>query len=158
MTNYQGLLKLLLSQKFWIKFLLYPSAQWWPSTERMITNKFQCSFCEKEFKLKGILKNHMNTHTNVKTYSCNHCDRSFLVSSNLTHHIWGLTLGRHLLHVTNAKKGFPRPVTLKSTKEFTQEKGHTHEKKMYKSLQKLRWPYQAHKNAYWREALFMCSL
>ena len=59
---------------------------------------FVCAFCNREFKTKGNLKSHMNTHvlyilikfkTGEKSFVCNfeNCDKKFSTSGNLKNHM-----------------------------------------------------------------------
>ncbi|XP_037936677.1 transcription factor grauzone-like [Teleopsis dalmanni] len=48
--------------------------------------KFKCNICDKAFKVSGVLKEHMSTHTGQDLYQCPHCPKTFKVSSNMHHH------------------------------------------------------------------------
>ncbi|XP_078511756.1 uncharacterized protein LOC144770850 [Lissotriton helveticus] len=47
---------------------------------------FPCTMCEKVFRLKGVLMNHLRTHMEVKPYQCNECDKSFAQKGSLIDH------------------------------------------------------------------------
>jgi uncharacterized Zn-finger protein len=47
---------------------------------------FSCEVCSKSFKLKNTLVNHMVQHTGIKRYSCNFCSRTFASSGNYYSH------------------------------------------------------------------------
>lgn len=47
---------------------------------------FKCDLCEKTFKLKNTLLNHIVQHTGVKKFSCQFCSRTFASSGNYYSH------------------------------------------------------------------------
>ena len=47
---------------------------------------FRCEVCEKNFTVKGNLKQHMLTHTKVKAHECDICKKKFSHKSNLVSH------------------------------------------------------------------------
>lgn len=50
---------------------------------------FKCHICDKGFKHKAILENHMRVHDGKKPYACTHdgCDRSFAIRSDMYKHV-----------------------------------------------------------------------
>ncbi|XP_076804591.1 uncharacterized protein LOC143448655 [Clavelina lepadiformis] len=48
---------------------------------------FSCNFCEKSFKCKTNLKEHVRTHTGERPYQCQICDKSFIRNVNLLNHM-----------------------------------------------------------------------
>ncbi|CAK8691531.1 unnamed protein product [Clavelina lepadiformis] len=48
---------------------------------------FSCNFCEKSFKYKTYLKDHLRTHTGERPYQCHVCQKSFTVNGNLQRHV-----------------------------------------------------------------------
>ena len=49
---------------------------------------FICKECNKIFKSKENLKNHMKTHLETREkYKCDHCEKSYTKKSNLTKHV-----------------------------------------------------------------------
>lgn len=47
---------------------------------------FKCDVCEKLFKLKTTLVNHMAQHTGVRRFSCQFCSKTFMSSGNYYAH------------------------------------------------------------------------
>ena len=47
---------------------------------------YHCSYCDKKFKTKGHLDQHVYTHTGTKAYKCEICERSFYVKHKLKFH------------------------------------------------------------------------
>ncbi|XP_063969193.1 zinc finger protein 420-like [Lytechinus pictus] len=50
---------------------------------------FECHFCEKRFKMKHHLNDHVRLHTWEKLFKCEHCNRKFLHKRSLRHHVGG---------------------------------------------------------------------
>lgn len=48
--------------------------------------KFPCAICGKEFNLKGILSQHIGTHTKEKPFKCSICGRTYHTKSYLDRH------------------------------------------------------------------------
>jgi KRAB domain-containing zinc finger protein len=49
--------------------------------------KYECTLCEKKYGQKGMLDNHMRTHTGEKPFVCETCGAGFHVRGNLNKHI-----------------------------------------------------------------------
>jgi uncharacterized Zn-finger protein len=51
--------------------------------------KFQCEYCTKSFTQSGQLKRHINSHLNIRNYSCPHegCDKTFVDPSSVSKHL-----------------------------------------------------------------------
>ena len=48
---------------------------------------FSCDICEKSFRLKYYLKDHMITHVEDKQFQCNSCDKKFKRLGDLKVHM-----------------------------------------------------------------------
>lgn len=51
--------------------------------------KFNCEFCTKSFTQSGQLKRHINSHLNIRNYSCPYqgCNKTFVDPSSVSKHI-----------------------------------------------------------------------
>lgn len=50
--------------------------------------RYQCVECGKNFRTSGILKKHMETHSNERTsYVCNYCSKDFFAKQSLLTHV-----------------------------------------------------------------------
>lgn len=51
--------------------------------------KYQCEYCTKSFTQSGQLKRHINSHLNIRNYSCPHqgCDKTFVDPSSVSKHL-----------------------------------------------------------------------
>lgn len=49
--------------------------------------KFECTICDKKFKQRYNLKEHMAVHTGESLYNCPHCEWRFKSSANMHTHI-----------------------------------------------------------------------
>lgn len=47
---------------------------------------FECVYCDKRFKSKNNLRQHVRIHTGERPYVCNICAESFIQMSSLQHH------------------------------------------------------------------------
>lgn len=57
------------------------------TAERTQQQIYHCQYCNKTFTWLKSLTVHLRTHTNVKPYKCELCDRSFVRSDYLKYHI-----------------------------------------------------------------------
>lgn len=57
------------------------------TAERTQQQIYHCQYCSKTFTWLKSLTVHLRTHTNVKPYKCELCDRSFVRSDYLKYHI-----------------------------------------------------------------------
>ena len=66
-------------------------------TNHMVTHSderhFECSHCDKTFKLKGQLTEHMVTHSDERHFECSHCDKTFKLKQSLTRHLLNIHSG-----------------------------------------------------------------
>lgn len=46
-----------------------------------------CEFCQKSFKLKSNLQEHLRIHTGEKPYECDQCEYKFTSCGSLKHHV-----------------------------------------------------------------------
>ncbi|ALC49060.1 CG12219 [Drosophila busckii] len=51
------------------------------------THKFPCMFCEKSFKMRRYLEEHVATHTGDRPISCAYCNMAFRCRSNMYTHV-----------------------------------------------------------------------
>lgn len=49
--------------------------------------KFTCDLCQRKFRRKFDLNNHMLCHTQIRKYHCDHCTQTFLTRRGLRNHI-----------------------------------------------------------------------
>ncbi|KAH8289742.1 hypothetical protein KR054_010200 [Drosophila jambulina] len=56
-----------------------------PSTTAV--NKFPCMFCEKSFKMRRYLEEHIATHTGDRPIACPYCEMAFRCRSNMYTHV-----------------------------------------------------------------------
>ena len=73
--------------------------------------KYKCQTCGKQFRDKFHLHGHINTHKNVKPFSCSKCHREFGYQSSLTQ------------HVKICKEVTPKPICDQCGKEFSTKSG-----------------------------------
>ncbi|KAI8033997.1 zinc finger protein 865 [Drosophila gunungcola] len=50
-------------------------------------NKFPCMFCEKSFKMRRYLEEHIATHTGDRPIACPYCEMAFRCRSNMYTHV-----------------------------------------------------------------------
>ncbi|XP_076805764.1 uncharacterized protein LOC143449440 [Clavelina lepadiformis] len=48
---------------------------------------FSCNFCDRSFKYKRNLKDHLRTHTGERRYQCDVCHKSFIQNGNFRTHM-----------------------------------------------------------------------
>lgn len=58
--------------------------------------KHQCSYCDKKFVDRYMLRVHVRCHTGVRPYQCTFCEKTFIRSDGLKEHI--TTHGQRVLH------------------------------------------------------------
>ncbi|XP_043922625.1 zinc finger protein 438 [Protopterus annectens] len=59
-----------------------------PSPYRIISRQwFKCHICNRGFQLKHHLRDHMNTHTNSRPYTCRICRKTYVHSGSLSTHM-----------------------------------------------------------------------
>ncbi|XP_030378117.1 zinc finger protein 236 [Scaptodrosophila lebanonensis] len=51
------------------------------------SHKFPCMYCEKSFKMRRYLEEHVATHTGDRPIACSYCDMSFRCRSNMYTHV-----------------------------------------------------------------------
>ncbi|XP_059157359.1 zinc finger protein 780B-like [Physella acuta] len=56
-------------------------------SKRYNKKKFKCKICNKSWKLKKDLNNHMKSHPSAKKYACSVCNTSFQTKSTLSQHM-----------------------------------------------------------------------
>ncbi|XP_002134598.3 zinc finger protein 865 [Drosophila pseudoobscura] len=53
----------------------------------LAVNKFPCMFCEKSFKMRRYLEEHVATHTGDRPIACPYCEMAFRCRSNMYTHV-----------------------------------------------------------------------
>lgn len=48
--------------------------------------KHKCTFCDKAFRTRTVLREHIATHTGEDLYQCPHCTQTFKTNANMHHH------------------------------------------------------------------------
>ncbi|KAH8354194.1 hypothetical protein KR084_003061 [Drosophila pseudotakahashii] len=67
---------------------LVPAAEVEPKVVTPTTaNKFPCMFCEKSFKMRRYLEEHIATHTGDRPIACPYCEMAFRCRSNMYTHV-----------------------------------------------------------------------
>jgi hypothetical protein len=67
-------------------------------------DKFKCDECGKGFPLSCLLQRHKRTHSDVKPFSCNYCDKSFSSKKFLNHHLFMRHLEEQSKRIEMGKK------------------------------------------------------
>lgn len=52
-----------------------------------VKERYICHICQREFKISGNLKQHIETHSDYKRFICNYCGKGFHLPYNLKEHI-----------------------------------------------------------------------
>ncbi|XP_055316340.1 zinc finger protein 75A-like [Sitodiplosis mosellana] len=52
-----------------------------------IKERYICPICQREFKISGNLKQHIETHSDYKRFICNYCGKGFHLPYNLKEHM-----------------------------------------------------------------------
>lgn len=48
--------------------------------------EYFCQFCDKSFTLAIELKRHERSHTAIRNFACDHCNKAFMDQSTLNDH------------------------------------------------------------------------
>ncbi|XP_044731532.1 zinc finger E-box-binding homeobox 1-like [Chrysoperla carnea] len=81
--------------------------------ENVSLRKFKCTQCEKAFKFKHHLKEHVRIHSGEKPFECNHCGRRFSHSGSYSSHMTSKKCVGKILKVQhNINNNVPKPPTL----------------------------------------------
>eukprot|EP00092_Neocalanus_flemingeri_P037327 GFUD01040651.1.p1 GENE.GFUD01040651.1~~GFUD01040651.1.p1 ORF type:complete len:420 (+),score=88.66 GFUD01040651.1:195-1454(+) len=67
-------------------------------------DKFKCDICGKGFPLSCLLQRHKRTHSDVKPFSCNYCDKCFSSKTSLNHHLFMRHLEEQSKRIEMGKK------------------------------------------------------
>ena len=67
-------------------------------------DKFKCDSCGKGFPLSCLLQRHKRTHSDVKPFPCNYCDKSFSSKTSLNHHLFMRHLEEQSKRIEMGKK------------------------------------------------------
>ena len=75
--------------------------------------KFQCGQCNKQFKLKVLLKKHHKIHSDVRHFKCNFCNQLFKQKGTMIMHIRMIHIDTKKYNCNFCEKGFITPGQLK---------------------------------------------
>ncbi|XP_034043259.1 zinc finger protein 567-like isoform X2 [Thalassophryne amazonica] len=89
---------------------------------KTVARLYACSFCNKTFRTKFILANHVTIHTEAKLYSCRICGKRFLYRTHLQLHM-NCHSGQRPYTCNICGKGFTHPGSIS-----THKRTHTGEK------------------------------
>jgi len=67
-------------------------------------DKFKCDLCGKGFPLSCLLQRHKRTHSDLKPFSCNYCEKSFSSKTSLNHHLFMKHLEEQTKRIEMGKK------------------------------------------------------
>ena len=67
-------------------------------------DKYKCDICCKGFPLSCLLQRHKRTHTDLKPFQCNYCEKSFTSKTSLNHHLFMRHSEEQARKIENGKK------------------------------------------------------
>ena len=67
-------------------------------------DKYKCDICCKGFPLSCLLQRHKRTHTDLKPFQCNYCQKSFTSKTSLNHHLFMRHSEEQARKIENGKK------------------------------------------------------
>ncbi|XP_017088473.2 sal-like protein 4 [Drosophila bipectinata] len=76
-----------LEPEFPVEFCIKTEPKAVATTVATAVNKFPCMFCEKSFKMRRYLEEHIATHTGDRPIPCPYCEMAFRCRSNMYTHV-----------------------------------------------------------------------